>query len=295
MNTRWQKDSWDALAMNARWSSGRRAGLMASASDKLAGRGALFKTFHFASRATGQSLTEALIGMVALAGLFVLIPVLGRYQDLGLQSMHAASNVAFATVRGAADPARAAVHPFQNAAQRWTDRRGRAMLTLDGSGLGASVMVTDDAGAAWQVGGQQAQARQLRQQWGLDGGIVTARVRTSPASGTGASAAVPGNATTPAAAGGLGTLWSGGITPSIHRHISILAGVGHAESDAAAQSRMASSRLAWADNASQSVRTGRAAASALQPLDAGWQRPAPSFDWLSPWSGLVPASVVGGP
>jgi len=292
MKSCWQKDSRDASQVNARW--GRRAALPVSASDKRTGRVGLAQAFHIVSRATGQSLTEALIGMVALAGLFVLIPVLGRYQDLGLQSMHAASNVAFATVRGAPDPVRAAVHPFQNAAQRWTDRRGRAMLTLNGSGLGASVMVTDDAGAAWQVGGQHAQARQLRQQWGLDGGIVTARVRTSPAAGTGASAAVPDKAATPSS-GGLGTLWSGGITPSIHRRISLLAGVGHAESDAAAQSRMASSRLAWADNASQSVRTGRAAASVLQPLDVGWQRPAPSFDWLSPWSGLVPASAVGGP
>ena len=294
MNTRWQKGSRYALRMNARSSRGQQAALPTSASNKRTGRVALAKAFHFASRAAGQSLTEALIGMVALAGLFVLIPVLGRYQDLGLQSMHAASNVAFATVRGAPDPARDAAHPFQNAAQRWTDRRGRTMLTLDGSGLGASVMVTDDAGAAWQVGGQHAQARQLRQQWGLDGGIVTARVRTSPAAGTGASAAVPDKAATPSS-GGLGTLWSGGITPSIHRRVAILAGVGHAESDVAAQSRMASSRLAWADNASQSVRSGRAAASVLQPLDAGWQRPAPSFDWLSPWSGLVPASAVGAP
>jgi len=292
MKSRCLIGAWDALRMRARW--GRLAALPASASDKRTGRVAVVEEFLCASRAKGQSLTEALIGMVALAGLFVLIPVLGRYQDLGLQSMHAASNVAFAAVRGAPDPARAAVHPFQNAAQRWTDRRGRAMLTLDGSGLGASVMVTDDAGAAWQVGGQHGQARQLRQQWGLDGGIVTARVRTSPAAGTGASAAVPDKAATPSS-GGLGTLWSGGITPSIHRRVAILAGVGHAESDAAAQSRMASSRLAWADNASQSVRSGRAAASVLQPLDAGWQRPAPSFDWLSPWSGLVPASAVGGP
>ena len=292
MKSCWQKDSRDASQVNARW--GRRAALPVSASDKRTGRVGLAQAFHIVSRATGQSLTEALIGMVAMAGLFVLIPVLGRYQDLGLQSMHAASNVAFATVRGAPDPARAAAHPFQNAAQRWTDRRGRAMLTLNGSGLGASVMVTDDAGAAWQVGGQHAQARQLRQQWGLDGGMVTARVRTSPAAGTGASAAVPDKAATPSS-GGLGTFWSGGITPSIHRRISILAGVGHAESDAAAQSRMASSRLAWADNASQSVRTGRAAASVLQPLDVGWQRPEPSFDWLSPWSGLVPASAVGAP
>ncbi|QEI07582.1 hypothetical protein FXN63_18365 [Pigmentiphaga aceris] len=251
---------------------------------------ALVKAAFIASRAKGQSLTEALIGMVALAGLFVLIPVLGRYQDLSLQSMHAASGVAFATVRGAPDPARATAYPFQNANQRWTDRGGRAMLTLDGSGLGASVTVANDASANWQIGGQNAHARQLRQDWGLDAGIVTARVRVAPVAGTGASSGKPGNTST--SSNGLGTLWTGGITPPIHRRIAILAGVGHAGSDSAAQTTMASSRLAWSANATQSVQTGRSATSALQPLDAGWQRPAPNFDWLSPWLGLVPANAV---
>lgn len=247
------------------------------------------------SRQCGQSLTEALIGMVALAGLFVLIPVLGRYQDLGLQTMHAAHGVAFAAARGVPDPTRAAAHPFQQADKRWTDRRGRAMLALDGSGVGASTTVADNAGAAWQIGGQHAGARQLRQDWSLERGIVTARVRSSPQAGRGASPAGGARLGSggEASQAGAGTLWSGGITPPIHRRVAILTGVGHADGDAAAQSKMASSRLAWSGNASQSVSAGRAAASVLQPLEAGWPRPAPDFDWLSAWSGLVPADAVG--
>lgn len=228
------------------------------------------------------------MGIVALAGLFVLIPVLGRYQDLGLQTMHAASGVAFATVRGVPDPQRAAAHPFANAARRWTDRNGRAMLPADGSGLGAVATIADDAAAAWQIGGAHAGARQLRQEWGLDGGIVTARVRTSPVAGTGAA-----GGSDPGAGGGTGgSRWNGAITPPIHRRVAILAGAGHAGSDSAAQSRMAASRLAWSDDATRSVRAGRAAAAVLLPLDAGWQRAAPDFDWLSAWSGLVPAEAV---
>jgi hypothetical protein len=250
--------------------------------------------FGDASRQTGQSIVEALVGVVALAGLFVLIPVLGRYQDLGLQTMHAASGVAFASTRGVPDPQRAAAYPFADATRRWTDRKGRAMLPADGSGLGAVSAMADDAAATWQIGGHHAGARQLRQEWSLDGGMVTARVRTSPVAGTGASSggsAKPGTDSS----GHAGTRWMGDITPPIHRRIAILAGAGHAGGDAAAQSRMASSPLAWSDDATRSVRAGRAAAAVLQPLDAGWQRPAPDFDWLSAWAGLVPAAALVAP
>jgi hypothetical protein len=249
----------------------------------------------------GQSLVEALVGMVALAGLFILIPVLGRYQDLGLQSMHAASGVAFATARNAPDPASAAAHPFQQATRRWTDRRGHAMLTLDESGIGAAVGLSGSSNEGWQLGGQHSAARALRQEWALDGGLLTARVRVSPAAGTGASP--PGPARLGVGAGlpggdsasGAGTLWTGLVAPPVHRRLAILPGAGHAGSDAAAQSRMASSGLAWSTNARQSVSAGRAAAAVLQPLDAGWNRPAPDFDWLSAWSGLVPSSALEAP
>jgi hypothetical protein len=253
------------------------------------------------SRLRGQSLVEALAGMVALGGLFVLIPVLGRYQDLGLQTLHAASQVAFAAAREAPTPARTAAYPFQDADKRWTDRRGRGMLVLDESGVGAAVSLSADPAAAWQLGGQQAAVGQLRKEWALDRGIVTARVRTSPSPGTGASAAGGGRIgggpgeEGEASKGAAGTIWTGLVAPPIHRRVAILAGAGHAGGDGAAQSRMASSGLAWSVNANQSVGAGRAAAAVLQPLDAGWNRPAPDFDWLASWSGLVPASAVGAP
>ena len=242
------------------------------------------------ARMAGQSLTEALVGMAALGGLFVLIPVLGRYQDLALQTLHAASNVAFATARDAPSATRSAAYPFQDAARRWTDRRGKSMLTLDETGIGAVVDVADDAAAPWQLGAQQVSARQLRQDWGLDRGIVTARVRISPVLGTGAS---PAGAAQSDDASAAGTRWTGLVVPPIHRRVAILAGAGHADGDAAAQSRMASSALAWSSNATRSVGAGRAAAAVLQPLDAAWNRPAPDVDWLSAWSGLVPAAAVG--
>jgi hypothetical protein len=251
-------------------------------------------------RIRGQSLVEALVGMVALGGLFVLIPVLGRYQDLGLQTLHAASQVAFAAAREAPTPTRAAAYPFQAADNRWTDRRGRGMLVLDERGVGAAVGLSADPAAAWQLGGQQA-AGQLRKEWALDRGIVTARVRISPVPGAGVSPAGAARIGSgppedvDASKDAAGTIWTGLIAPPIHRRVAILAGAGHAGGDGAAQSRMASSELAWSANASQSVGAGRAAAAVLQPLEAGWNRPAPDFDWLGSWSGLVPASAVGAP
>ncbi len=220
----------------------------------------------------GQSTVEALVGMVALASLFMLVPVVGRYQDLALQAQHAASAAAFDAARGAPDAAAHAVsRTFHDASTRWRDGRGRAMLPTSAH-VRAGVTQEVDPDARWQLGGSNGQVRTLRRDWQLDRAMVGAQVQVAPLAGTAV----------------------GPVAPAIRRYSVVLGHAGHAPDDLGAQSRVAASPTAWSSHAARSTSAARSAAAALSPLDAAWGRPAPQFDWLSPWTGLVPADALRG-
>jgi hypothetical protein len=79
---------------------------------------------------------------------------------------------------------------------------------------------------------------------------------------------------------------------AMRRHTSILADAGHAASDRQAQDRIATSPQAWRRVAAPGLAAGRQAASRFKGVDRGWSRPAPDFDWLTPWADLVPPGRV---
>jgi hypothetical protein len=79
---------------------------------------------------------------------------------------------------------------------------------------------------------------------------------------------------------------------AMRRHTSILADAGHAASDRQAQHRIAASPQAWRRVAAHGLAAGRQAASRFKGVDRAWSRPAPDFDWLTPWADLVPPGRV---
>lgn len=136
------------------------------------------------------------------------------------------------------------------------------------SSLGtASLSITRGRHAASFPGPGGAGAAALRRELGVeDRGIVTAR----------ASVAMPLHR-------------HHGDHAVLRRHTSLLADAGHASDDQQAQWRIAMSRVAWGSAARGSLAVARQARAGLKNIDQGWARAMPNFDWLMPWSDLVPA------
>jgi len=213
-------------------------------------------------------MAEALVAMLALAALFWAIPLLGRYQDIALDTLHASRTAAFAMTQTDEIDSSVIRHHFAESALRWRDAGGTPLLPDDG------IMLRFDRSplaTGAQPGQQDAAARALRHDWQIeDRGIVFATVAVHPRNVLNAPQ------------------WH---EPHlrIERHTAILAGAGHAMSDQEGQHRIARGTAGWSRAAETSIRAGRTIADAMQAVDAGWHRPSPELDWLSPWAGLVPA------
>jgi hypothetical protein len=233
---------------------------------------------HAARFQRGQAAAEALLVLLLLASLWVGSAWLLRWQDVAMQAQHASRYAAFAASRDiAAQPLEDIRHGyFSGPAHLWRDRRGADLLSAGRSEVSLQFDRAQALGAAAQPGGAHADAGELRQGWLIeDTGMVTARVAVE--------AAAPAHSP---AASGLAQFdaWR----PAIRRHSAILAGAGHASSDARAQQRAAGSGLGWSLAAERSYALGRRVQSWAGGLDRPWGRAQPLFDWLGPWAGRVP-------
>ena len=235
----------------------------------------------------GQALVESLVAMLALAVLWVALLWLAHYQDINLSALHASRHAAFVATRIVADepPADLMADFFTGDAHRWADRRGQAVLDTETPALVSWQRLQPLPDLA-QPGGSLAQAVVLRHDWSLaDSGILQARV--TPLFSTGAihDARADGYSR-------LGLDVFDHAYPPLARSTSILTGAGHASSDTAVQDRVAASGLAWSLAHSASRLAGSQAWGRADGVDAGWNRPAPDFEWLRPWSGRVPGHLV---
>lgn len=257
------------------------------------------------SASSGQALVEALVAMFVLAVLWVGLNWLAHYQDMALSAAHASRHAAFIATRTdpeavnpVADvpvsgqprlaqwrtgPLAAVKHYFTGSAHRWNDRRGVALLEPE-SGVQASWQRLQPLSAIGQPGGAAADASALRREWSLeDAGIL----QTSITLAFGGSQDAPTHADGPLKLGVFDIPY-----PELRRLSHILVGAGHAASDIDTQQRVAASGLAWASAADNSLAAGATVASRAHGVDAPWNRHTPTFDWLRPWSGLVPGHLV---
>lgn len=139
---------------------------------------------------------------------------------------------------------------------------GAAVLSMDvlPGGLSASA----------QPGGAHGHSVTLRREWRLaDAGVLSAHASLR--------ASHPDQA---------------GDALRFTRHTAVLRDAGHSAGDAQTQQRAAGSALGWGTPARSSTAAGQAVASRMNPVDLGWARPEPEFDWLTRWTGAVPPEYL---
>jgi len=234
---------------------------------------------------SGQALIEAVAALLALLVLFTAMSWIARFQDMALQAGHASRFAAFSLARGSAEEAPDTIrrHYFSGPSHQWADRRGRPLLSGQESEVSMRILPGPALAAEAQPGGGHPQAGRLRHEWLLEDGAAAARVIVMPRP--------PGVAPRAAEAGGPTRDWLSPFDlwyPALSRHTSILYGAGHAPGDQAAQTITGGSVLAWRDSATRSYHLGRDIQRRAQPIDAGWSRPDPVFDWLQPWAEAIP-------
>ncbi|HEY9280377.1 MAG TPA: hypothetical protein VIP51_09925 [Eoetvoesiella sp.] len=232
----------------------------------------------------GQALLEGLIALLVLLSLWVAIAWLARFQDMALQASHASRFAAFSLTRNPDYQPIADVHQhyFSGTAHQWADRRGRQLLSPGRTEISLLINRSHVLSVNARPGGNVRDAMQLRSDWLVeDSGIVSAVVRAAP---------VSPSRSTPAGLDPLklGLRYFDSSYPVMSRHTSILAGAGHASSDADTQLRVANSDLGWHASANQSYSLGRQIAERMENVDRAWDRPKPRFDWLDTWAGETP-------
>lgn len=217
----------------------------------------------------GQALVEGVVVMATLLLLWLMSGWLFRLQDLALQATNASRYAAFDMARLAhGNRAQFATSPdiyFSGKGQQWRDLRARSWLRGDQAVKLSGALGTPLPELA-QPGGTDNLAVTLRSQWSLaDTGVREAAVTVAPQTGM---ANQPGR---------------------IQRRAFIVVNTGYAGNDEQVVRRAGASDLAWAQPEQSSRNIGQALASRLQPLDAPWSRPEPSFNWLAPWQHEVPS------
>lgn len=246
-------------------------------------------SLHVADTAqSGQSLLEGMLALMLLASVWIAVGWLGRLQDIALATQHASSRLAFAATRHEHNgmPDRIREQFFQGPAQQWADRSGRPLLAATAEKVPISLDRSAFLPASAQPGGAGLVAAQLRQDWGMhDSGVLNARVTSQPSPTT----HLVGKA------GVLDLHIFDLAYPRLSRHTAILVGAGHAANDASVQHTLPNSGLAWANAVEQSQAAGRKVADIMNAVDAGWHRPEPNFDWLTPWTALIPQHHLSRP
>ncbi len=213
----------------------------------------------------GQALVEALVAMGVLVLLWISMAWLMKYQDMALQASHASRYAAFALTREppALPLQEARDHFFMGQTHQWADQRGEQVLDSVRSDVKLDVARLSPLSGLAQAGAHAAHADGLRKQWHVaDQGLVQAQVSVDP---------------------------ENGLYPALSRQTTILVHAGHAQGDLHTQQRVADSTIAWRGAADTSIALSQRVAGAMQAVDLAWGREAVNLDWLTPWSGMVPA------
>ena len=221
---------------------------------------------------SGQAVVECLVVLGVLASLWIGAVWLGRLQDAALQASHASRHRAFALAHQGADGAMYQTAGVMVPGQGGSNRRGETFL---------------DAGAA-------------RVSWSPTGRLplvqpgdpipAAAAVRTDLELGdprvwvAGVHFETRGEAEP-----GLSLAVFDRLRLGLDRHTAIMHGSGAADGDPATQERIAQAHSVWGRYADASLAHGRRVADRMRPVDAAWGRAMPSFEWLLPWVGQVPA------
>ena len=245
----------------------------------------------------GQALVESMVVLLVLAVLWVAIHWLAHYQDMALSATHASRLAAFQAARevnpvsaGAQNtyqPTHAAAAIgwyFSGVAHRWTDRRGIRQLDAE-KDINVTLSRAQRLSPHGQPGAESNHASRLRREWSVeDAGILQARVQLS---GAGRS-----TGDRPLTEGPIGLRFFDSGYPPLMRSTSILTHSGHVSTDQAVQRQVAASRLAWASPYAASRAATQEIMARADGVDGGWDRSAPSLDWLVPWAGRVPGHLI---
>lgn len=232
-----------------------------------------------------QAIAESLVLFLVLLSLFIAIPWLGRLLDIRQQQDNASRYAAFQVTRQLDGIDEQAIKQkfFFDKTHRWQDRQGKKILQEENVQLqiDRTQQLSHLAQAAQQVGDAQT----LREQWNLqDKGIVSAMVKVLPTYSAKGNAMVGLNAD-------MGFLER--LVIPMQRQTAILSDAGHSESDLATHQRTGQSALAWRDSAEDAYALGKHIQRYASPVE-GFQRAAPVFDWLMPWTGYLPKHHLRG-
>lgn len=228
----------------------------------------------------GQAMVEALLGLGLLVVLFWAVSVLGRQLDLVQQLAHASRHAVFLDAAGEWDEAleQTLLEDFWLAGheQRW---RTPQSLSLVVPGSARWQTGRSSLPSAAEIGGTQRDAAQLRPEWALqDTGVYQRHAQVSL---RGFRVWVPGAGSDSAKA----------MMPALvlQRQTSLVAGAGATSSDEETSKRLEHGPSGWAKAAERSRDLGQTATHLLSPLEQGWGRPTPRWDWVSSWQHQRPA------
>lgn len=233
----------------------------------------------------GQALVESLVLLLILISFFIAIPYLGRLIDISITQSNASRYGAFQLTRQLTGLNESYIKEkfFLKNDQQWRDRQNQKIVHEGNILLHVSRL--EKLSNGMQPGKKKAQV--LREEWGIeDKGIARVDVSVSPSYTQGKSRT--------STALGLGLVFFDGINPFIKRHTSILTDAGHSDSDLSTHKRTARTNTAWGKAAKGSYELGRSIQSYAAPVDRGFSRPQPVFDWLEPWAGKIPQRHLRG-
>ncbi len=205
---------------------------------------------------------------------------MGRLIDISLQQQNASRYGGFQLTRTITMLNQEDIKQkfFLGKTHQWRDRQHHRIVNAEDVEIQSNQ--TEQLGDDRQAGMQVGQAKALREGWQLqDKGIVRVDVTVQP------RYTQIGKAST---ALGLYLGFFDQQTIRLQRHLSILQDAGHSDSDTTAHKRTGESALAWHDVAKSSYALGEHIQRYAEPVDAGFNRAKPVFDWLLPWTGKLP-------
>lgn len=229
----------------------------------------------------GQSLTEFLVLMLALLVFLMAIPWLGRLLDISLNQSNASAYAAFQHTRQLDTVNEDDIKQrfFLGSDKNWRDRQQK--LLLDSDRVQITIERESKLNADMQPGMQAEYSSSLRRDWQIeDKGIVQSIVTVHPQ-----YSQVSENKDV---ALGLNLSFFDRLQPQLQRHTAILSDAAHASSDLLAHQRTEWSKDGWRNAADSSYELGRKIQSYAGPVDQGFKRVQPVFDWLQPWAGKLP-------
>ncbi len=222
----------------------------------------------------GQALVEGVVGLSLLVVLFWAVPWVGRYLDLVDVLQHASRHAAFSEATQAehdagmpeASDGPAADFWMSDASLRWRTPSGRPAVEANRLRWRREEVAL---GEAAQPGQGQPNMAQIRAGWGLqDRGMPGWRASVNVA--------------------WLNPEPSESARLKLSRQTILAKYAGHSRNDQASSDRLAAGELAYAGAANASRRVGQSIATRVDPLEAGWPRQLPEWDWTGRWQMLRP-------